>query len=74
MDNNSRFYAAEVGGKSIEADMNPVLPVVDITRRVVRKKYVHRREIAQKDFHFLLIVEKMPPRLVSPRPMVKNRA
>ncbi len=63
----TRPRTPNVTGKGREAQMDLVLSIVDVSRRIVGDEYIHRRECGDQTPDLILIVEKVPTWFVSPR-------
>ncbi len=63
----TRLRTTKITGKGLEAQMNLVVSVVDVSRRIVGDEHIHGRECGDQTPDLILIVKKVPPWFVSPR-------
>jgi hypothetical protein len=67
MKEQSRLNAANVTAKSLEAEMNLIISVVNVPRRIVGDENINRRKRSNQIRNLILLVKKVTSWLVSPR-------
>jgi len=67
VDEQSRLRAFNVTVECIEAEVGFVIPVMNMTRRIVSDKNINGWERGHQMIHFFLLVKIVPTGLVSPR-------
>jgi len=63
----TRLRTTDVTDKRIKAKMDLIVPVVNVSGRIVSNEHIHGRKCNQQALDFILIVKKMASWFVSPR-------
>lgn len=63
----ARLHATNIASKGLEAEMDFVVSVVDASGRIVGDEHVNWRKCSHQTFDLILVVEKVPSWLISPR-------